>query len=232
MTYRFYIALSRISKGMAVGSELVPIPPVEAAEYFGDERMNFDRLDSETKGEHAWFRFYRELGRKRSYGEVCQYFGVSRDAVQKIAGRNDWKVRVRSFDDHLDVLRAAELDAKQIETRSSILAMVEAAEDKLTARLNNLDIYTIQPRDIPAWIDIIAKVKRQAVGLSDAAKKIEISGPNGGPIELVENMSSSERHERMSVLAAEISKRQAELAKRAAVDVEIIDAEIVPDAEV
>lgn len=217
-----------------MSQEIERVPEVLPAEYFGDERNSFDRLDSETKAEFEWLRKYRSLGRKRTYGEVCQFFGVSRDAVQKVSGRHDWKVRVRAFDEYQDMVAAAELDAKQIETRSSILRMVEAAEEKLTARLNTLDIFAISPRDIPAWMEVIAKIKRQAVGLSDAAKKVEISGPNGGPIELVENMSHEERVDRMDKIGAEIARRQAELAKRIEREAieDIVEAEIVPDVEV
>lgn len=207
-----------------MGSEIEPVPPVLPAEYYGDQREGFDRLDGESKGEFVWFDHYRRLGRKRTIKETAAYFEMGRDLAQRAASKHSWVTRARSFDQYLDMQRSAELDARQVEARSSILDMVDVAEEKLKSRLDTLDVFQISPRDIPAWIEVIAKVKRQAVGLSDAPKKIEISGADGGPIEVVNSLTATERKEWLAAIQANIT---AQLAAQQAIEGDIEDADIV-----
>lgn len=208
--------------------EIEPVPPVLPAELMFDERQPFDRLDSESRIEHAWFLSYCKMGAKRTYKEVSAYQEVGRETIQRASGKHEWQVRVRAYDEYLATKRAHELETNQLEVREQHAEMIKSARDKLNARLATLDAFAISPRDIPAWLEVIAKIERMTMGISDAPKKIELTGANGGPIEVVENMTHEERKARMDQLAEAIARRQLEIAKRAAV----IDGDVIEDADV
>ena len=52
----------------------------------------------ETKRQKAAFEYYYELGKDRTYGKVCDKFGVSRAAVKVWSDKYMWKERVEERD--------------------------------------------------------------------------------------------------------------------------------------
>lgn len=201
------------------------IPVVEASELWADERLAFDRLDQESKLEHQWAMAYFKMGRKRSYKEVACVMEVARATVQRVAGKNAWAQRASAFDEFEDARRLAEIEGKQLQVRTEHDRMLEGAFEKLEAAINVMDPYKMNPRDLPSWIDAVVKYRRQNVGISDTAKKIEITGANGGPIETVSSMSRQERQDLLREINAEVSRRLT------AVDAleGVIEAELVDD---
>ena len=61
----------------------------------------------------------------------------------------------------------------------------------------------LSPRDLGYWLEVTARVQRDALGLAD---KVELSGPEGGPIEL-SNLSPAEQQQKMLEVAAELARR-------------------------
>lgn len=208
-----------------MGNEIESIPPVSPAEFFGDEREGFDRLDGESKREFAWFDHYRRAGRRRSYGEVAQYHGVSREAIQKAGTKHSWVQRARSFDAYQDEHRAAELDGQQLETRENHLVLLAKIRKRIDERMDKLGETEIQARDLPAYIELALKYERLNAGLGDAPKKIEITGKDGAAIEVVNNLSAADRKEWLAGIQATI---QAQIeAQQGVLDADIEEADIV-----
>lgn len=211
-----------------MSQELEPIAPVLPAEYYFDERSSFDRLDGESKDEFKWFDHYRRLARgKRSYSDVAQFFGTPREIIQRTGQKHSWVLRARALDAALDDQRSAELDARQLEVREKHAEMARTLRERIMSRFETMDLYAISPRDMPAYLELAWKVERQAVGLSDVAKKIEITGKDGGPIEVVSNMTAAERRERMAELMDAMAKQ---IANEQAIEGEIEDAEVVDES--
>lgn len=210
------------------GQEIEPVKPVSPVEYYGDERATFDRLDGESVGEFQWFDAYRRLGRKRSYKEIAQCMEVRRERVQAVASKHSWVIRARAYDEFTDGQRLAELEGRQISVKIDNDRMLESAFEKLEAAISIFDPYKINPRDIPAWIDVLIKARRQSVGISDAPKKIEITGAGGGPIEVINSMTSGERGQLLGDMISELTRRADERAALEAAS-NIVDADIVSE---
>jgi hypothetical protein len=207
--------------------EMEPVPAVLPSEYSGDERAAWDRMDGESVTEHQWLAIYIKLGAKRSYKEVAQIADVPRDRVQRTAAKWGWPRRVELAQEYEDARRLQEIEGKQYQIRSEHDRMLEGAFEKLEAAISVMDPYKMSPRDLPAWIDAVVKYRRQNAGISDNAKKIEITGKDGGPIETVSSMSRQERQELLREMNAEVSRR---LSAIDALD-GVIDAVLVDDVE-
>lgn len=210
-----------------MGAELEPVKPVSAVEFYADERESFDRLDGESQLEHGWFSAYCRLGRKRSYKEVALQQEVSRELIQRTASKHSWRLRCEAYDDFVDARRLAEIESRQIEVRSEHAELFKDARAKLTAAISLVDPYKMNPRDMPAWLEVITKGERQAVGITDAPKRIEITGKDGGDIK-VSDMSAGERQDKLAEIMSEIARRMSQVEALNAP--EILDGDVVEDA--
>lgn len=209
-----------------MASEVERVPSVLPVEYEFDERSPWDRLDGETPSENVWFQAYCKLGRKRSYKAVSEALDVPRDRIQRTAQKHAWVQRADSRDAELDRRRLAEIMETQVQVQHDHAALLRQAREKLQEKITTMDSMKIQERDVPSWLETVTKAERQNVGLSDAAKKVEITGANGGPIQVSE-MSSAERRQILADIVEAASKRQAAIT--AAEDDEIVDADVIED---
>src|ERR1700749_1557790 len=207
-----------------MSQELEQIEPVCPVEFYGDERETFDRIAGGARREHSWAMHYFRLGKKRTYKETASYFEIPRERIQLTAAKHSWVMRARAFDDYEEARRAADLDGAQLQTRESHLELMRDVRAKVEAKIASMDLFAMSPRDIPAYLDAIIKWERLTVGLGDAPKKIEITGKDGGAIE-VANMTAEERRQMLEDLKAEIVNRQRQI--EAASDV--IEGEIVSE---
>lgn len=194
--------------------------------FLGDERQAFDRLDSETRAEHDLFLGYARLGAKRSYAEVSAKFEVPRDRIQKLGAKHGWVQRAEAFDEEMNRKALKEIEDQAIPVRARHMAMLAQFAEKIESGIALLDPYRITPRDMPAMVETLIKYERLTAGISDAPKKIEISGPGGNPIEMVSSMSAQERRVLMAQLKAELANRIAD-----ETILEIEDAEVVEDPD-
>lgn len=213
-----------------MGAELEPIPEVAPSSYWGDERASYDRLDGESLREFGWFQHYARTGRKRSYKETSAFMEVSRDAVQRAATKHSWRVRVEAFDDEEDSKKLREIEARQIETRAGHAELLGNLRSKVDAAIALMDPYRTSSRDLPAMVEVLIKYERLTMGISDAPKRVEITGKDGGAIEVsAADMTPEQRQQVMAQIMAELAKRQAEV--EALAEANILEGEIVPDGE-
>ena len=209
-----------------MAAEIEPVKPVSPVEFYGDERESFDRLDGESPTEHRWFMAYARLGRRRSYKEIAAHEEVSRETIQRAATKHSWRVRVEAYDDYEDSRRLAEIEARQIETRSGHAELLGNLRSKVDAAIALMDPYRTSPRDLPAMVEVLIKYERLTMGISDAPKRVEITGKDGGAIEVsAADMTPERRHQVMAQIMAELAKRQAEV--EALAEANILEGEIV-----
>lgn len=204
------------------------IEPFNPSELEGDSRMSYDRLDDETLYEHALLKGYLDLGSRRSLAVLAERLDVSRDRLQNLSARHSWVARAAEFDAEHTRRALAELEGEGIEMRERHAAAAKTLIAKALAAAEAVDPRFIQPRDVPTWLDVAAKLERLSRGVQDAAKRVEITGKDGGPIEVANNMSSEERKALLAGIQEQLEKRL----KPAANELEaIIDAVVVDEEE-
>lgn len=200
---------------------------VEAEEFLGDRRQPWDRLDDEALEDFEMFACYREMGKgTRSIKAVAVEFDFSPRTVQRVASRNSWLARVEPYDDECHRLALVSLEGDTIAMRQRHARMAAVLLDKAEQAANLADPRFMHPRDIPVWLDVAAKLERLSRGVTDT-RKVEITGANGGPIEVAQTLTSAERRELLNSAAAELNKRL----KQSALEESIVDAEIIEDDE-
>src|ERR1700742_848441 len=207
-----------------MSQEIERVEPVSAAEYYGDERETFDRLHGESRREHQWAMHYFRLGKKRTFKEVAGYFEVGRQEIQLTAERHSWVTRSRAFDDYEESRRLADIEGAQLQTREKHMALLASMREKVEAKLSTLDVFAMSPRDLPAYVETLIKYERLTVGLGDAPKKIEITGKDGGAIQ-VADMPADERRQLMADIQAQIASRLKAI--ETAAEEDVIEGEIV-----
>lgn len=207
-----------------MGSEIEPVPRVEPSEYIGDERQPFDRLDTETPEQYLWFSYYMSRGAARTYRETTEHFGLVRSDVQRIGTRNSWVERAKKYDVDRREKDLAELSA-EVPVRSKDAQLLQKHFAALQAGMELLDPSKLTWRDVPSNIEAQVKYARLTAGISDAPKKVEITGAGGNPIELASAMSREDRIATLKMIEATLKSR--------AIDVEedVYDAELVEDGD-
>lgn len=167
----------------------------------------WERLHGESAPAFEAFAKYRDMGADRSLAKVAQELGKSTTLVERWSARDSWVVRVEAWDVEQDRVWRATQIASRRETGRRQLRIANAIQGRLVDALARLDIDTLTARDIAHWLDVSVKVQRQALGQAD--QRTEVTGANGGPIELA-SLSHEEARARLQEISAEISRRLAE----------------------
>lgn len=205
-------------------SELASVPPVGPEEFFGDTRQSFDRLDGEGPQEHAYFRGYLDLGPKRTLALLSGRIVVDRTWLHHLAAKNSWVARAADFDADVTRRALAALEGEGIEMRSRHAQAARVVFEKAVQAAELANPQFMQPRDIPLWLDVAAKLERASRGVGDAAKRIEVTGADGGPIEIANGLAADDRRALMAAIQDQIAAR---LATGEITDV--LDGEVVED---
>lgn len=202
-----------------------PVPPVQPEEFFGDVRQTFDRLDGEGPADHALFRGYLDLGPNRSLALLSGRVVVDRVRLQALAVRNAWAARAADFD--ADVTRRAllELEGEGTAMRKRHAQAARVVFEKAVAAAEICNPNFMQPRDIPVWLDVAAKLERASRGVGEAAKRVEITGAGGGPIEVAQGLSADDRRALMAAIQDQIAVRLA----TGQIEADVLDGEVVED---
>jgi hypothetical protein len=209
-----------------MSSEIEPVPHFSAGEISGEVRRSFDRLDGEVPEDYALFRGYINMGAGRSMRTLAERIGVGRERLQALSLKNSWVTRATEHDDEITRKALAELEGQGIEMRTRHAEDAKLIIEKAMEAVQHVRPEFMSPRDIPVWIDVATKLERSSRGVQDAAKRVEITGAGGGPIEVANAMTSEDRREMLARVNAEIAKRLAP----PELDGEIVEGEIVDDS--
>jgi hypothetical protein len=165
----------------------------------------WEKLTGESAQAFQAFALYRDMGPDRSLAKVAKELGKSSTIVERWSARDAWVVRVEAWDVEQDRLwRQQQLNSRR-EVGKRHLRIANAMQGKLVDALARLDVSQMTPADIARWIEVTAKVQRQAIGLGDHTV---VSGPDGGPVELA-HLSPDEARSRLAEVSAEIQRRLA-----------------------
>jgi hypothetical protein len=163
----------------------------------------WERLPNESPQAFQAFAIYRDMGAERSLAKVAQQTGKSKALMDRWSARDHWVMRADSWDVESDRVHRAYLVAHRRDVDRRQLRLAGVMQSKIVEALNALDVKKLTPRDIAYWLDVTTKVQRAALGLGD---KMELSGPDGGPIELA-SLTPEEAANRLAEISREIRRR-------------------------
>jgi len=163
----------------------------------------WERLVGEGAKRFAAFVRYRDMGPDRSLAKVAQALGKSTTLIERWSAQDSWVQRVGTWDEEQDRIWRAQQQGHRREVGRRQLRIANAMQGQLVNRLADLDVSQLTPRDLGYWLEITTKVQRQALGQAD---RTEVSGPDGGPVQL-EALSTEQQRDRLRALAAEIARR-------------------------
>jgi hypothetical protein len=128
-----------------------------------------DAHTGETARQFAMFREYRDLHPlERSLAAVGRKLGVSTAYLERLSSLFGWVKRVRAFDQEED-RRTRALRIRRVEEMNEQHAQIAALVlQKVSERLNAMDVNSLRPSDVARLLDIGSKVQRNALGLADA----------------------------------------------------------------
>lgn len=179
-----------------------------AAEIYvddADEVRPWDLQPGETATGFDLFRFYRDAGPKRSLRAVAVFAERSEATIRALSSRHAWVDRVLAFDSWLDRKAQDELLRDRTEMRRRHVRLAMEGQEKIAARLTNLDPAELSARDLVYWLDACVKIERQARGEVDT--KIELTGRDGGPLAIVDNLDAAARKTMMAAAMAVLAER-------------------------
>lgn len=150
----------------------------------------------EVESVQSWdaFRIYRDMGAERSYAAVARQLRKSLTLINRWGRVNEWALRVRAWDAHLDVLRRrereqeslAELESFRKRQRDLAAAATNAAIGLLSKageRLRELKASEIEPRMLPLFFRAAAAVanassnsEAQALAVAELMQELGAEG--------------------------------------------------------
>jgi hypothetical protein len=141
----------------------------------------WERLDGESPQAFEAFALYRDMGPDRSLGKVAKQLGKSRSLMERWSVLHHWVNRSDAWDIEADRLHRGYLIAHRRDVDRRLLGIAGAMQAKMVEALRQLDASTLTARDMAAWLTATTAAQRAALGLGE---KIEVTGADGGPIEL------------------------------------------------
>lgn len=192
-------------------------------DVYGESEDPWDILPEESTKAYEAFARFRDLGPSRTRKDAAVQLGVGVASLKEWAGRHAWEDRARAYDLELDRKRRVILESERLAMRQRHANAAVFLQKKVAERFALMDPMEMTPKDAVYAMDLASKLERVSRGEADA--RVELTGANGGPIEVAEAMTTEDR----AVLMAQV---QAELAKRIGVNQQIedvLDAEIVDE---
>lgn len=117
------------------------------------------------------FAAFRDQGAQRTLAKTGRDLGKSGTLMKRWAGRWDWWARAESWDREQDRQWRAEQRAARREVARRHARIAAAFQSKIVARLNSLKADELSPADLVRWLDIAARIERQAYEMDSEAAK-------------------------------------------------------------
>jgi len=160
-----------------------------------EEKQSWDRQSGESSKAYAHFCLYRDMGLSRSIRQMPSVSGCTSVVRQlnRWSSRWRWVERCQKYDDYLEHERRLqqEKERRAMHERHARVALLgmNVAVKGLERLLNKVQSGkgAVAPGDLTRLLDTSVKVERLARG--ESSESHEISGPNGGPIELTDALS-------------------------------------------
>ncbi len=185
----------------------------------------YDAFDDESDAEFLLAKAYFDLGPKRSLRRLADATGASLTRVQGLAKRHSWVARADALDEETIRQATREIEGGTAEMRERHAEAAKLGFDIVMEGMKNIRPEFLSTRDMAALLDITSKLERMSRGVQET-KRVEVTGKDGGPIELVAKMDPEERRALMRDAQAELARRLA-----GTVTEEVIEGEIVSESQ-
>ena len=186
------------------------------------------RQSNESAKAYEAARTYFEMGASRSLEVVRRKLGKSKEICERWSSKYDWVARARAYDDHQQELqekareKAAEIEAEKWARRREELRDEEwKLAEQIHARLSQMlqfPVYELENvgektiikplrwsiRDVSRLAETVTKLYRTSSGLPIETTRQEITGADGGAIEI--NNAASEFERRLAALFERATK--------------------------
>jgi hypothetical protein len=167
----------------------------------------FERQPKETDEAFHAFTLYREMGPKRSLDRVRGLLKVSMTVCGRWSTNHNWIKRAGAWDAYKDEIRI-EVTRRTIERIArQNLRIALKGQDKLLEALKITQSQEITPAMVPSWIRAMAELEK--IAKSSPNMKVELSGANGGPIDIQHNFEEA-AESLASKLGAELANSEKE----------------------
>ncbi len=198
---------------------------LEAYDYAAAEAWELQ--EGEPTRAYECFAVYRDLGPNRTRTEAAKILGLSPATMKAWYAQHAWEDRVRAFDLENDRKNRVKLESERLEMRLRHAGIAVFMQKKVAERLAMMDPMEMTPKDAVYAMDLASKLERISRG--EDVTKIELTGANGGPIEVAEALGSEDRAAMMAQIQAELAKRLA-ISTTSSQELEgVFDAEVVED---
>lgn len=120
----------------------------------------WERQPNEGIKPYEAFDLYCKQGSNRSIRKVAQQLGKSAAIISRWSSAHDWRERVRAYDNEMKRL---EMEEKKLSFRKMNERQIKAAgvlQAKAIEALKTLDLTTMRPRDIAAFISEGVRIER------------------------------------------------------------------------
>jgi hypothetical protein len=168
------------------------------------EHYAWERREKESDPAWEAFVIYRDMGTRRVQREVCKQVGKHENLISRWAIRHEWKARCLEYDRWLDHMATHDAADALREMRKRHAAIATIALSRAAEKLQSATGDAMTVRDAATLLDLAVKVERLSRG--EATESTEISGRDGGPIEL-ENVTPEEAN---AMLRHYLAKRMEE----------------------
>lgn len=143
---------------------------------YGLGALPWSKRDTETAKQHAAFVVYRDLGRRRTlraaalvYYEIPEgQFDPGQGKIrtfEKWSARNQWVVRAEQYDEYMQAVADADHVQSVVDMKTRHAAIATAAQGKIVAALNHIDMKDLSALQLMQVFDIVVKNERLARGV-------------------------------------------------------------------
>ncbi len=183
----------------------------------------WEQLPKEAGKSFAAFAAYRNLDpTARSLRSLAQQLDMSLTNIGQLSARWWWQERCRRWDIHLDRIARHELEEARRETAKFHADLSRQTLQKVAQRLlgdeangiEAIDLNKMSASELIRWLEVGTKVERTSRGEPD--QKVELSGPEGGPIEVEAEPDPQVSQALTSLLEAARAQPEEEPAKKPA----------------
>lgn len=156
-----------IDDSQSLEQELTGVPSPQF-EYV--DLQPWERQPDESPQAYALFAMYRDMPPdERGYGSLAKRINKNPQRLGMFGSDHRWVERAAAWDFHLERARLAATESHQIEMALRHAELSKSMLDKLTARLNTIELARLGPKEIAQWLEVGVKVERLSRGLKDEA---------------------------------------------------------------
>lgn len=184
----------------------------------------WDILPGESSRAFEAFTAFLLLGPIRTRKAAADSLGVGSTSLREWHARYAWDDRCRAYDIEKQRVLRVEIEAETMAMRKRHAGIAVFMQKKVAEGMAQVDPAAMTPKDLAYWLDLASKLERISRGAE--VTKVELTGRDGGPIELAEALGAEDRMALMAKVQEELARRLGNTSAADALE-GVFDAEIV-----